>query len=544
MKHFVPGKGGGISRRKALTAAGGLGAGVAGLALVGCGDNSSSSNKTATTQPGGSKTAAASATSAPKKGGTLKLGSVSDLLWENMPYEQNPKSTVNRYMVYDNLFRYDTVDLKPTPRLAESYKFNGDQTELSIQLRQGITFHNGQPIDGNAVVAGFNSLTAKDTPTSQVQGLAKAYVDHVTAPDATHATFFLKRPGMLIFDMFHNWPFADAKDIPNLKNGGLPNGSGPFKVTAATPKSGGKMEAFTTFWKAPLLDGVDYKVYPDASSLAIAVQSGAVDFTSDLTIDDAIRFGKQSGFKVQNDKGFSFDECFGMNVKADTLSDPRVRQALYHAMDRSQVVETVFLGQSDPLYSMWPKGTPAYESRYDTDPFDIAKAKQLLSAAGMADGTPEIDVYVQDFDKQSQQILTLYQQTAKKAGINLTAKVTERAVFLPMFLKGTIKGAYHEQFGFNTMHPDSLFVMNFQVRIPNSCNFDTPEYEKFQKDIAAAADESARKTLYASFNKLWDEQMWDFLICNVKTQWLTTSKVGGFTLSDYGTPSMETLSLS
>lgn len=512
---------------------------------MGCGDDSNSSKTPAAGKTGTSGAAPHTVTAAaPKKGGTLKLGSVSDLLWENMPYEQNPKSSVNRFMVYDSLFRYDTVDLKPVPRLAESYTFNGDQTQLTIALRPGITFHNGQPIDGNAVVAGFNSITAKGTPTSQVQGLAKAYVDHVTAPDATHATFFLKRPGMLIFDMFHNWPFADASDIPNLKNGGLPNGSGPYKVTSATPKAGGKLEAFTKFWKPSLLDGVDYKVYPDASSLAIAVQSGAVDFTADLTIDDALRFGKQSDYKVLTDRGFNFDECFGMNVKADTISDPRVRQALYHAMDRGQVIDTVFLGQADAMYSMWPKGTPAYESRYDKDPFDIAKAKQLLNAAGLGNGTPEIDVYVQDFDKGSQQILTLFQQTAKQAGINLTAKVTERAVFLPMFLNGTIKGCYHEQFGFNTMHPDSLFVMNFQVRIPNSCNFDTPEYEKFQKDIAAAKTEDQRKALYGSFNTIWDEQMWDFLICNVKTQWLTRSNVGGFSLSDYGAPSVDTLSLS
>jgi ABC-type transport system substrate-binding protein len=193
---------------------------------------------------------------------------------------------------------------------------------------------------------------------------------------------------------------------------------------------------------------------------------------------------------------------------------------------------------------MWPKGSPAYESRYDSDPFDIAKAKQLVEAAGYKDGTPEIPVSVQDFDKRSQQILTLYQQTAKQAGLNLQPKVTERSVFLPMFLKGTLPGCYHEQFGYNTIHPDSLFVMNFQVRIPNSCNFDTPDYEKFQKDIAAAATDDERKALYGTFNKIWDEQMWDYLICNMKSQWLTRSNVTGFTLNDYGAPSVETIAFS
>jgi hypothetical protein len=86
--------------------------------------------------------------------------------------------------------------------------------------------------------------------------------------------------------------------------------------------------------------------------------------------------------------------------------------------------------------------------------------------------------------------------------------------------------------------------MNFQVRIPNSCNFDTPEYEQFQKDIAAAASDDARKTLYGTFNKIWDEQMWDYLITNVKTQWLTSSKVTGFSLTDYGAPSIEKMGLS
>lgn len=528
-----------LTRRRLLSASA-VSAGAM-VVTAACGSGSSSS-----TTPAATASAKANPSSAAggKKGGRLKVGASVDLIWTNPPYQLNTPYLVTQFAIYDTLFRYDTLQLEPKPRLAASYEFNSDQSVLTVALRPNLKFHSGKALDAQAVVDSFNSLSDPKTPTNQPSGLAKAYVASVAATDPTHVTFTLKRPGMLVFDLFNFWLIADAANIAELQTGGLPNGSGPFKVTNVQPKQGGTLDRFTDYYQPALLDGIDYKVYPDASSLAIAVQSGDIDLTKDLTIDDALRFGKDSSFHVLKDKGLTADNSIGMNCKGDVMKDPRVRQALYHAVDRQNVVDTVYLGQATAVNCLWPKGSPAYESRYDQDPFDINKAKSLLAEAGYSNGTPPIEVIIPTNQPVAPQILQLVQASAKQAGINLTLKNEEDTVFVQQFLKATYPGCYTTAFGFNTMHPDSLPVMNFQVRVPNSAGYDSPAYDKLQSDMAAATTAEQRKPLYAEFNKLWDQDMWVFLVCSQTFQWLTRKNVAGFSVNEFSVPTMEQVSLT
>ena len=526
-----------LARRRLLQVSAMSAGAVAVTAACGGSSNSASSSTT----PAGSPAAAGT----PRKGGRLRVGANVDLIWTNAPYQLNTPYVLTQFAIYDTLFRYNSVTtLKPVPRLAESYSFNGDQSELTVTLRPNLKFHSGKALDAQAVIDSFNSLADPATPPNQPSGLAKAYVASTQAVDATHIKFTLKRPGMLIFDLFNFWLVADAANIAQLKSGGLPNGSGPFKVTSATPKIGGKLDAFSDFWEPPLLDGIDYKVYPDPSSLAVAVQSGAVDLTKDLTIDDALRLGKDSKFQIVHDKGLTADFSFGMNTKGDVTKDPRVRQALYHLVDRKNVVDTVFLGQATQVNSLWPKGSPAYESRYDADPLNVQTAKGLLAQAGYQNGTPPIEIIIPSRLAAGQQIGQLIQADAKKAGVNLTLKVLEESVYNPELLKGAFPGAYFNGFGFNTMHPDSLTVMNNQMRVPGATNYNSPAYDTLQADLAAAKTDAERKALYQTFNQLWDKDMWVFLICSQTFEWIMTKGVTGFTTNDYAVPLVEKVSLA
>lgn len=528
-----------VTRRRLLGASA-VSAGAIAVSAA-CGSGSSSSKTPAS---GSTATAGTSPAAGGQKGGRLKVGANVDLMWSNPPYQLNTPYLVSQFAIYDTLFRYDTLELQPKPRLAQSYEFNGDQSVLTVTLRPNLTFHSGKVLDAQAVVDSFNSLTDKNTPSNQPSGLAKAYVTSVAATDPTHVTFTLKRPGMLVFDLFNFWLIADAANIAEMQTGGLPNGSGPFKVTEVKPKQGGTLDRFPGYYSPALLDGIDYKVYPDPSSLAIAVQSGDVDLSKDLSIDDALRFAKDSKYHVLKDKGLTADNSFGMNCKGDVTKDPRIRQALYHAVDRQNIVETVYLGQSTPVNCLWPKGSPAYESRYDKDPYDLQKAKSLVAEAGYSNGTPPIEIIIPTNQPTAPQIMQLVQASAKQAGLNLTLKTEEDTVFVQQFLKAAYPGCYANAFGFNTMHPDSLPVMNYQVRVPNAAGYDSADYDKLQAEMAAATTADARKALYAQFNKIWDNDMWVFLTCSQTFQWLTKKAIGGFTVNDFSVPLMEKISLT
>lgn len=528
----------GISRRRLLQASG-VSAGM--LALSACGGGSSSSTTPtsaatgAATSAGATKTAGASPQAA--KGGTLRFGNTSDFSWSNMPYNSDSHFYVQEFAVYDTLFRYDDAStLKPTPRLAAGYEFNDDNSEIVVELKPNLTFHDGKALDAQAVADGFASLNAQDTKPSQVQGVAKAYIDKAEVVDATHVKFTLKRPGNLVFDVFHWWKIADPANIDTINKGGIPNGSGPFKITSIQPKEGAKLVAFPGAWQPPKLDGLDYLLYPDAAGLALSMRSGTIDVANALTADDVKTFDSDGKHNVRSDKGLNSIYCMGFNTRGDVTKDPRIRQALHHALDRERVVEDIQLGAGTPMHCLWPSSSKAYESRYDGDPFDLKKAKELVTGAGYADGTPEIQVMIPTDETGSKQIFQILQADAKSVGLNLAIDLVERSAFSPKFQKVEYPGAYMVTFGFNATYPDTLFVMNYQVRVPNSGGFESDEYKQFQADIAAARDDDTRASLYKHFNEIWDENMWVTLTSTRQMQWVSTKKVASLTTNDYSIP--------
>ena len=93
--------------------------------------------------------------------------------------------------------------------------------------------------------------------------------------------------------------------------------------------------------------------------------------------------------------------------------------------------------------------------------------------------------------------------------------------------------------GFTWMHPATGIFMSQQLTIPNSSNFDTPEYEAFQKQIVEASTDEARAAAYKTFNQIWDDQLWTFPVCNNPSLYAVNKKVVGFDVDVFGTPQFE-----
>jgi peptide/nickel transport system substrate-binding protein len=527
----------GVSRRRLLQASA---ASAGALALAACGGGSGTSKT-----PTGSATQPAGSSPQASKGGTLRYGNLVDFTWTQMPYSVNSFYYLQEFAVYDTLFRYnDASTLEPTPRLAAGYEFNDDKSEIVVELKPNLTFHDGKALDAQAVVDSFTSLNGEDTAPSQVQGVAKAYISKAEAVDPTHVKFSLVRPGNVVFDVFHWWLIADATNIAALNDGGIPNGSGPFKVTSVQPKQGAKLAAFPDYWQPAQLDNLEYLIYPDASGLALSMQSGAIDLAKELSADDVKTFESDGKHTVYTDKGLASVYCMGMNTKGEVTKDPRIRQALHHSLDRARVTEDVLLGAGQPFHCLWPTTSKAYESRYDADPFDLKKAKELVTGAGYTDGTPDIEVMLSTTDTGGMQIFQILQADAKKAGLNLVINQLERSAFSPKFQQASYPGCYMTTFGYNATYPDTLFVMNFQVRVPNSTGFESDEYKKFQSDMAAATDDETRAELYKKFNEIWDENMWVVLSSSRKLQWVRSKKVATLDVNDYSMPDTAGMALA
>jgi len=530
-------------RRDLLRAAGAFGVGAAGLVAVGCGDDDDDDN--GPNEAGGSTaTGTATSTGEPRQGGRLTWADRNEAIWSTAPYGVASYGTALFYALNDTLFRYHKTTLEPEPRLAESYEFNGDETELVVTLRPNIQYHDGSPILAQHVIDNFNAINDSATPNSQAKGPLNQYIDSIEAPSDNTVRFKLKRPGQLVFDALNYFAIIDVRTLQDRLDGKPWNGSGPFRMTEFRPQQGATWEAHRGFWKPVRLDGVDFRQYGDTSALAAAVETGEVQMTNRLNPDDVVRFSKSDRFSIVMGAGLTRAFCWGLNANGEVTGDPRIRRAIYRAVDRQRIAEDVMLNFYEPRYSLWGPDSLAFEERYNEDPFDLEEARKLVEAAGYSDGTPPIPLMTTSENFEGQRMFEIVQADARQAGLNIEIELVDAAQFNDRFQNNNFPGMYQTTFGFFGMHPDTLPVMNFQVRIPNAAGYTSPRYEKWQQDIAAARTQEERNELYREFNRIWDEDMWVFLITDVKDQWVVSKDIANFSIDAFDGPNWEDVGLA
>ncbi|MHB8576523.1 MAG: ABC transporter substrate-binding protein, partial [Dehalococcoidia bacterium] len=254
----VPAGAAALNRRRFLAAVAGAGA-VTVAACSGSGANSSNggSKGNAATQPEGAATAAspsaarggspaagssavaggspaakaATATPAPKKGGTIASGQVTDLnLNTGYPYVIWPQDGLLHSAVQEPLIRYRN-SLQPEPVLAERFELNSDRTSLTITLRQGLTFHNGAPVTPEDVFFGLDVVLdpAKfgvKGGNFQIINFVKTITDRKKV-DARTMQFTFDRPRVNIADLFAQLEIAQAASYDKLMKGEEIAGTGP-----------------------------------------------------------------------------------------------------------------------------------------------------------------------------------------------------------------------------------------------------------------------------------------------------------------------------
>ena len=218
------------------------------------------------------------------------------------------------------------------------------------------------------------------------------------------------------------------------------------------------------------------------------------------------------------------------------LDDPRVRQALYRVIDRKRITEELFEGLSDAKNVIWPEFSPGYDASLDRDYFNVEEARQLIAEAGYPDGTPTLPVASIGFQQEAVQMAQIIQQDAALAGINIEPVSMEFSTWLDNFLAGTHEAMYMALFSFYAMNPQSLPLMNFQMRVPNSCAYDSPEYQAMINGWPTADSEAKRQALLDEFNRILDEDPWIAPICTTVTTWAFQEHVKGFWQDVLGRP--------
>ncbi len=278
---------------------------------------------------------------------------------------------------------------KYAPLLATEWKTLNDTT-WQFKLRQGVTFHNGEPFDANAVKFSFDR--AMDPAIKNRTASYLRAIDHVDIVDPYTVNFVTKGPyPVLLYGLSENAfsamilapKYVQEKGADAFKQ---PVGTGPYTFVSWAKDESLKLRANPSYWAgAPAIKNVVFRPIPETAAQVAELKSGGADLIDAVTPEQAetLKSGSTRVATVPSD----FVMFVAMNtMEPGPLQDKRVRQALNHAVDVDAIVKNVMGGLAQKIEITLPRDAVGYPQNFQGYPYDPAKAKQLLSDAGHGNG--------------------------------------------------------------------------------------------------------------------------------------------------------------
>jgi peptide/nickel transport system substrate-binding protein len=326
------------------------------------------------------------------------------------------------------------------PSLAESWSGSEDGLTYDFVLREGATFHNGDPVSADDVKFSFERYRGGSYT------LLKDRVAAVEIPDARHVRFKLKEPWPDFLTFYATvtaagWivPRSYVEKVGDEGFKKAPIGAGPYKFVSFTPGVELVLEAFDRYWrKPPSVKRLVFKVIPDESTRLAALKRGEVDTAYSIRGELAEELQHAPGLALKPTV-VQGTFCLYFPDQWDTKSpwhDERVRRAASLAIDRNGTNDALTLGHSlisgNPIVPanfefFWQPPAPSY---------DPDKAKQLLSEAGYPHGFDAGDYYC---DSSYANIGEAVLDNLLAVGIRAKLRPIERAAFLKGFAEKTFK---------------------------------------------------------------------------------------------------------
>jgi ABC-type transport system substrate-binding protein len=387
---------------------------AASLLVAACGSKKTSSASGAT--------AAAATTGASAASGTSNDGTLN---WEwSLPTSLDPVLSTAGTDVHVLALFYGAItslDTKGNAQagLASSWKYNADGTAVSFTLRPNLKFSDGTPLDATAVKSSLERGRdlPKSTIASQLSEISDITVEspttftlHLTQPDYQIPELLAGKDGMIVS------PTAVAKNPNGIAT--APVGDGPFTLASYVPDSHLNTVRNPGYWDVSDIHLAKLNVtqITDPQQILAALQSGQVNVA--LLPGTLIKSAKAAGFTINSIPSLTVNEI-DVQATSAPLSNPKVMEAINDAIDRNAIVATQTFGYGTPAYQPFPQGYVGYNpSLANLYPYDVTKAKQLLTEAGYPNGISLTISAYSASDPLAEQI----QSQLKEAGITATIK--------------------------------------------------------------------------------------------------------------------------
>ena len=319
------------------------------------------------------------------------------------------------------------------PALAESWEISEDGKSYTFKLRDGVTFHDGSSFEAADVKFALDRAMSEKSENAQ-KGLF-AQIAAVEAIDDRTVRIDLKQPqGNLLFNLGWGDAVIVAPESADA-NKTSPVGTGPFKLADWTKGSSLTLERYDGYWGGkPALEKATFRFIPDAAAAVSSMLAGDVDAFPNFPAPEALpqlEADPRFAVVVGSTEG---ETILSTNNKKPPFDDPKVRQAVAHAIDRQAIIDGAMFGQGTPIGTHFAPHHPAYADLTGTYAYDPEKAKALLKEAGFEDGIKAtIKLPPPSYARRGGEIVA---SQLRDVGIDLEIIPVEWGVWLEQVFKG------------------------------------------------------------------------------------------------------------
>ena len=460
---------------------------------------------------------------------------------------KNPAQAATRVfdLMYSRLTRLD-ANMRPQPDLAQTWDISPDGKTYTFHLRQGVKFHNGRELTSADVKYTYERIINPDTAS-----IAKSFfdpIDHIDAPDPSTVRIVLKEPNTpFLVNTAATWAGIVAREVVDANGGDLNKvdaGSGPFMLQEWTPDTRTVLVRNPNYYLPgqPAVDKITFLIMPDENARIAALRTGNVQFTV-LSAAGFDTLKNDSSVKAVEGPTLSY-AYLGMNVNKPPFDKPEVRQAISYAVDRNEIINSVFRGHARPTGPV-PSAMADWAidvSQIDTYTPNLDKARQLMADAGVSN----VKTTMQAMSTLSYQVdaAQVIRSQLLKIGIDAEVQPLEVGVYVDNWKKKNMDLMVGGN-GSGT-NPDRAVCFFFCTDgSANVWNYTNPQVDSDGAEGRTATDQAAAKAVYTDAQKQIINDAPNLFLAN-QNQFLAYSpKLQNFTvMPDESWPGLITASLS
>jgi peptide/nickel transport system substrate-binding protein len=465
----------------------------------------------------------------PAYGDAIVIGSISDARTLVPILASDSASSDITGLVFNGLVKYDK-DVSLVGDLAESWDILDGGITIVFHLRKNVRWHDGAPLTSKDVEFTYRKLIDPNvkTPYSGDFERVKSFeiIDDYTVKVTYKEPFSpaLSSWGMPIMP-YH---LLKDEDLNSTAFARSPIGTGPYKFKSW--KTGEKIELVSNhdyFEGRPYIDRYIYRVIPDESTIFLELQTSGVDMTG-LT---PLQFTRQTDNKFfkANYRKFRYPS-FGYTYLGYNLSDPkfrdkRVRQAFNYAINKDEIIKTIFFGLARTTTGPFMCDSWAYNNDVKPAGFDPERAKGLMKEAGWRDangdglvekdGKPfEFTVLINQGNAERLRTAEMIQGYLKAIGVNMKIRVLEWSSMISEFINKRRFEAVLMGW-FLSRDPDNFDIWHSSKTREGEFNFigyANPEVDKLLEEGRRIFDEKMRAQVYHKIHALiYEDQPYMFL---------------------------------